>query len=349
MAQFHTLKIPQLSNKVTETQRLAVTDITIDYSSPSVNNRAVWTDANVIPQKGNPIAWRAGANMNTTITFSTDVFIEDKPLKAGTYGFHIIPDGNNFTLMFAHNYNQWGSYYLDMEKDITLKVNVKGEVSDFCEKLDYEFLNWSDNSVTIGLEWADKRIPFKVSVDLNKTVVESFRHELRGINTYHWQAWNDAAAWCLQHNTNLNEALVWINRSIQGGYNGFAANENLTNLTTKALILKKLNNEIELNSTIQAATKYASNPMEANTLSMLMLQLEQPKKALDFSSDMLNQFPEAWFLKINKGVSYYFLGQKNEALKVLKDVSSMTPIQFKNRLNQIIKEIESGTYKLPKR
>ena len=108
----------------------------------------------------------------------------------------------------------------------------------------------SDQVLVIGLEWEKRRIPFKVEVDLNTTTVESFRSELRGINTYHWQAWNDAALWCLNHNTNLEEALQWANRSINGGYGGFAADKNVTNISTKIRLLKKLDKPEELQNTI---------------------------------------------------------------------------------------------------
>ena len=245
-AQFHTLAIPHASPHVTETQKLGITDITIDYRSPALKGRDVWNNRNIVPQKGKPFPWRAGANMSTTISFTTDVTVEGQLLKAGTYGIHMIPDNNNFTIMFAHNHHQWGSYYLDTDKDVSIKINVTAVTCPESEQLDYEFLNRTSNSLVIALEWGKKRIPFKVEVDLNKTVIESLRSELRGINTYHWQAWNDAANWCLRRNTNLEEALEWVNRSINGGYRGFAGNKNWRNLTTKKRILEKLNRTKEL-------------------------------------------------------------------------------------------------------
>ena len=72
-AQFHTLNMPQGSPRVQETQRLGITEITLDYGSPALRNRDVWKD--VVPQGGDPIPWRAGANMATTIEFSTDVIL----------------------------------------------------------------------------------------------------------------------------------------------------------------------------------------------------------------------------------------------------------------------------------
>ncbi|MCO6360215.1 DUF2911 domain-containing protein [Roseivirga pacifica] len=346
-AQFHTLNIPQISNHVYEEQRLAVTDISIDYSSPSTNNRDVWNTPGIIPQNGNPIAWRAGANMNTTISFSTDVMINGQALKKGKYGFHIIPNGEDFTLLFAHNNNQWGSYYLDLEKDITLRVNVKSEACSFSEKLDYEFLNWQENAVTVALEWGEKRIPFEVSVDLNKTVVESFRSELRGINTYHWQAWNDAANWCLNHNTNLEEALAWANRSINGGYNGFAANRNTTNLITKIRLQKALDRTAEMNATIDEAIQINMDVNQANYLSIMLLQLGAVDQAHELLSREIENNPEAWFLKLNQAIAYYYSGNKKKSLKALEQVYRVTPENFKARLDQIKSEIENDTYKIP--
>lgn len=341
-AQFHTLKIPQASPRVEESQKLGVTKITINYSSPALRGRDVWND--VIPQKGNPIAWRAGANMATTIAFTTDVKIEGQSLKAGKYGLHIIPDNDTYTLLFAHNYDQWGSYYLDQEKDISLKVTVAPVSCSKSEQLDFEFLNRTENSLVVGLEWGEKRIPFTVEVDLNKTVVESFRSELRGINTYHWQAWNDAANWCLNHDTNLVEALEWVNRSINGGYGGFAADKNITNLTTKIKLLKSLNKTDEVKGSIREAMNLDVTVYEANGFIRFLLQNEYFNDALAYSELSLKTYPNTWFLERNKGISKYFLKNKKAALKDLKKALKTTPEGFQSRLSKVIEEVEQGTY-----
>lgn len=345
-AQFHTLNIPQSSPKVQETQKLGVTNITIDYSSPSVKGRDVWNNSNIIPKEGSPIAWRAGANMNTTITFSTDVLIEGQELKAGKYGFHVIPKENAYTLLFAHNNNQWGSYYLDIDKDVTLSVVVNSEESPFSEQLDFEFLDRTENSLVIGLEWGKRRIPFKVDVDLNTTTVESFRSELRGINTYHWQAWNDAANWCFNHDTNLDEALEWVNRSINGGYNGFAADKNLVNLGTKIKLLKRLNKTSELEATIVEAKTLHLTANEANGFGIFLMRNGFYQNAYEFNKAKFKQYPDAWYLQLNRGLSQYFLGNTKIAAKDVKKVLEVAPKHFHKRLNEIINEIETGTYKL---
>lgn len=345
--QFHTMKIPEVSNHVSETQTLGVTDITIDYHSPSVRSRDVWNNPNIIPQNGNPIAWRAGANMNTTISFTTDVMIEGQKLSKGTYGFHVIPKDEKYELIFAHNSNQWGSYYLDLANDVSLVVSVKAEECPSSEKLDFEFLNWSENEVTIGLEWENIRLPFKVSVDINETVISSFRSELRGINTYHWQAWNDAALWCLNHDTNLEEALEWANRSINGGFNGFAADKNVTNLTTKARLLARLDRGTELDETIKEIVSLNLSVGEVNSFTILLLQIGKPSPALQSLNDNIKKYPDTWFLKLNRALANYFLDNRKKALSELKEVKEITPDSFQVRLSEIISEVENGTYKLP--
>lgn len=345
--QFHTMKIPKVSNHVTETQTLGVTDITIDYHSPAVQGRDVWNNTNIIPQNGEPIAWRAGANMNTTITFSTDVMINGEKLSKGTYGFHVIPRDEVYELFFAHNSNQWGSYYLDLENDITLMVEVSSKECPVSEKLDFEFMNWAENEVTIALEWADRRLPFTVSVDLNETVITSFRNELRGINTYHWQAWNDAAQWCLSRNVNLEEALEWSNRSSNGGFNGFASNKNITNLTTKARILSRLDKDTELNQTVSEISSMDMSANEVNAFTIFLLRLNKPDQALKTLNINIKKYPEEWFLKLNRGLAYYFLENKTKALKELKTVKKIAPDYLQERMGEIIFEVENGTYKIP--
>lgn len=345
-AQFHTLNIPQVSPKVEESQRIGVTDITINYNSPALRDRDVWNNVNIIPQEGNPYAWRAGANMNTTIEFSTDVLIEGSSLKAGKYGFHVIPNNDTYTLIFAHNSHLWGSYYLDQEKDVTLKVIVQPASCSASEQLDFEFLNRTESSLVVGLEWGEKRIPFTVAVDLNKTVVESFRSELRGINTYHWQAWNDAANWCLTHETNLEEALEWANRSIEGGYYGFAANKNVTNVGTKIKLLKKLNKVDEMKAAIVDAKSMKVNVREAYDLNILLLHMGAYQDAFDYANSSYKIYPESWSLLLNRGISSYFLKNKKDALKDVTKVIKIAPERFSKRLNEIISEIQSDSYTL---
>lgn len=80
------LTLPQASQQAIVSQRVGLTDITVNYHRPAVNGREVWGGLVPFDQ-----VWRAGANENTTISFSTEVTVENNKIPAGIYGLHIIP------------------------------------------------------------------------------------------------------------------------------------------------------------------------------------------------------------------------------------------------------------------
>src|SRR5579863_909239 len=106
------LDLPRQSQHALVTQRIGVTDITINYHRPLANGRAVW--GTLVPYGE---VWRAGANENTTITFSDAVMIEGKPLPAGTYGLHMIPNQDQWTVIFSNMHTAWGSVSYNQSED----------------------------------------------------------------------------------------------------------------------------------------------------------------------------------------------------------------------------------------
>src|SRR5260370_28204915 len=106
------LNIPRASQRGTVSQRIGLTDITITYHRPAAGGREIW--GKTVPYGK---VWRAGANENTTITFSDDVSVEGKSLAAGTYGLHAIPDKDQWTIIFSKNSTSWGSFSYDEKED----------------------------------------------------------------------------------------------------------------------------------------------------------------------------------------------------------------------------------------
>ena len=343
-AQFHTLTMPESSPSSHLGLQVGVTQIDINYHSPSVRGRDVWNNPNIIPQNGDPIAWRAGANENTTIEFDTDVFIEGQPLKAGKYGFHILPKGHEHTLLFANPNNLWGSYYLDLDNDIALKVTVLDSMTNFSEHLQYAFYSRYQNSVIIALNWGDRQIPFTISVDLEKTCVEKFRYELNGNNTYRWQAWNDAAVWCLEHNTNLTEALEWVNRSINGGYGGFAAHRSFQNLSTKIELLDALGKTDELEDILAEISTMSFTVDDAHYMGATLLKIKQDEATLELMQKGLSLYENDFGLLFYSGIAYYYLDQPKKAIKALEQCVMHSPENFIPRLKKIQQEIQDKTF-----
>src|SRR5687768_833841 len=83
------------NKKASVSEDIGITTVKVNYSKPQVKGREgkIWgslvhygfADLHYGTSKAAP--WRAGANENTIIEFSSGVLIEGKPLPAGKYGF----------------------------------------------------------------------------------------------------------------------------------------------------------------------------------------------------------------------------------------------------------------------
>jgi len=239
------LDLPYASQAAQVKQRVGVTDITITYHRPLVNGRKIW--GGLVPTGQ---VWRAGANENTTIEFTTPVSIEGKPLPTGTYGLHMIPNADTWTVIFSKMAVAWGSYTYNQSED-ALRVDVKPHPTEMEEALEYEFEDLKPDSVAVTMKWEKVAVPFRVSVNLNDTVIASIRNQLRGRAQYSWETLNEAANFCLTHKTNLEDGLKWADLSIQN-------EERFENLSTKADLLQAMNRTDEAKKVRDHAMEVAS-------------------------------------------------------------------------------------------
>jgi hypothetical protein len=273
------------NKKASVSERIGLTDVTIRYDRPGVKGREgkVWgqlvpvgfTDPGFGSSKSSP--WRAGSNENTTFEFSTDVKIEGQSLPAGKYGFFIAYDPEECTLIFSKNSTSWGHYYYDQKED-ALRVKVKPVIlNNSVEWLKYEFMNETENSATIALQWERLSIPFKIEVDYIKEQIASFRRELRTEKGFIWQSWNQAAQWCVQHNANLEEALLWSDSATGTSFGG---DRNFQTWSTKAQILDKLGRSNEAAEVMKKALPYG-NMSEIHQYGRQLVTLKKPKEALE--------------------------------------------------------------------
>ena len=193
-AQATELNLPTISQRAVVTQRIGLTDITIIYHEPLVGGRELW--GKVIPYGK---VWRAGANENTTITFADDVSVEGKPLAAGTYGLHMIPNADQWTIIFSKNSTSWGSFSYD-EKEDALRVTTKAQPAEFEEALEYSFEDVKPDSTAVTLRWVKLAVPFRVSADVNAIVLRSIQNQLRNTGGFTWAGYDEAALWLLDTN-----------------------------------------------------------------------------------------------------------------------------------------------------
>lgn len=274
------LELPDASQLAVTKQRIGLTDITITYYRPLVNGRKIW--GGVVPLGE---VWRAGANQNTTIKFSDAVSVEGQPLAKGTYGLHMIPTADSWTVIFSKMSSAWGSYTYKQEED-ALRVNVKPLQGEMKEALEFAFEDLTPDTAKITVRWEKIVVPFKVAIDAEITVA-NIRNQMRGRAQYEWDALNDAAQFCLNKKTNLDEALKWADASIQN-------EERFENLTTKADLLKAMNKPDEAKKIWDQALAKAT----AVRLYSHARQLQSEKKgaeAMEILKVVVQRFPDTVF------------------------------------------------------
>ena len=124
-AQAPQLILPKASPRATVSQTVGLTEISITYDRPGVNGRPIW--GTLVPWDS---VWRAGANENTVIAFSSPVRVGDTDVPAGRYGLHMIPSRPEWTVILSRQANAWGSFSYDPAEDL-LRVKVTPTKGDF--------------------------------------------------------------------------------------------------------------------------------------------------------------------------------------------------------------------------
>ncbi|MFN8290970.1 MAG: DUF2911 domain-containing protein [Chitinophagaceae bacterium] len=335
------------NKKASVSERVGLTDVTIHYDRPGVKGREgkIWgqlvhtgfTDLGFGSSKSSP--WRAGANENTTFSFSTDVKIEGQPLPAGQYGFFVAYGPEECTLIFSKNSTSWGSYYYNPAED-ALRVNVKPQPLDkSVEWLKYEFSNETENSAMVSLQWEKLAIPFRIEVDYIKDQLASFRRELRTEKGFIWQSWDQAAQWCLQRNTNLDEALLWADSATSAGFGG---EKSFSAWSTKAQLLNKLGRNTEAAEVMKKALPFASM-QEVHQYGRQLLNLKNYKEAFEVFKMNYDKNPGQFTTLMGMTRGYSALGDFKNALKYANMALPLAPdANNKNNVMTIIDKLKQG-------
>jgi hypothetical protein len=229
-----------------------------------VKDRKIWGE--LVPYGQ---VWRTGANENTTISFGTPVRIGGKELPAGIYGLQTIPTEGDWTVIFSKDAELWGAFNYKPEND-ALRIQAKPQTAEFRERMTFDIEDVTDTSAKVVLRWEKLSVPFTVEVDTPKLVSEKAKSALG------WQTPFQAANYCIQNNTCLEDASRWLDASI-------ALQETFNNLRAKAMLLAKKNDSkgaVSYAERALAAAKTAQqppNPQQVKELETMMADWRKGK------------------------------------------------------------------------
>ena len=327
LAQSFVLDLPDPSQRAEISQRIGITNITINYHRPLVKNRKIWDG--LVPYGK---VWRAGANENTTITFSDPVVIEGKPLDKGAYGLHMIPNADEWTIIFSKNSTSWGSFTYDQAED-ALRVTVKPMAADMHEALTYDFDQLQPDSAVVELEWEKVAVPFKVSVDVHDVVEASLKKQLRNLSQYTWMSWNDAANYLLTEKIALDDALTYANKSIEN-------EDRYDNEITKSGVLKALGRKDEAATAEKKALELAS-PLQIHFYARQLQGEKRNEEAFAIFRENAKKHPDQWFVHTGLARMYCAQGKFDDATKEMKLAVAAAPDNQKSYLDGLEKRLEA--------
>ncbi|MDP2385456.1 MAG: DUF2911 domain-containing protein [Bacteroidota bacterium] len=328
-------------------ERIGITDVTINYDRPGVKGREGkiygtdvvyegFTDISKEYGTSTNAPWRAGANENTTIEFSTAVKVEGKDLPAGKYGFFVAYGKEECTVIFSKDNAVWGNFFYN-EKNDALRVKVKTVTLDkSVEWLKYEFINQTKNSATIALQWEKVMIPFKVEVDLIKTQLDEYTQALKTDKGFAWQSWIEGVNFCLKNNVNTEEALKWCDVALQ-------FDKNFQILIAKAQVQEKLGKQAEADVLKKEAFPMASMD-DLHNYGKQLIATKKSAEALEIFKMNAKQNPKKFTTSMGLTRGYSANGDYKSALVNAKVALTLAPDETNKKFVEgIIKKLEAGT------
>jgi tetratricopeptide (TPR) repeat protein len=341
---------PSGNNQKSEvTQYMGLAKVTIVYNSPDVAGRPIYNTEIVHyglknlnfakSTEANPSPWRAGANENTTITFSHDVTIEGQPLKAGTYGLHMIAGADEWTIIFSNNSSAWGSFSYTPAED-ALRVKVKPVASEFNEFLTYDFTDRLQNSCTARMQWEKIAVPFKIAVPNGDDLyVKKLRDEMTSNKGFAWQNAVAAANYLANKKTNLDEAMEWLNSFTNPPRNI----KYFQILAAKGNVLKAQGKQAEADAVMKEAINLPDATAGQISNYGRSLIKDRPKDAMVVFETGYKRFPGSSTALMGMARGYNANGDNKKALKFAQDaLKAETDPAAKTAIEGMVKKLEKG-------
>lgn len=200
------LKVPAPSPAQTIKQAFALSDVTIEYSRPSMKGRVIFGD---LVAYGKP--WRTGANGSTKITFADDVKIEGTAVSAGTYALYTIPNKDTWEIILNKDLTLGGNTDGYKKENDVLHITVKANTAE--EKIEtftIDMANMAPTSMYINLIWDKTRVGFNVTTDIDAKVMKAIETNVMKDNRPYFQA----ASYYYDNNKDLKLAGEWADKAL---------------------------------------------------------------------------------------------------------------------------------------
>ncbi len=200
------IKTPAPSPGAKITQTVGLTDITVEYSRPSMKGRTIF--GGLVPYGE---MWRTGANKNTMVTFSAPVNISGKDLKAGTYSLFTVPGQTEWEIIFYTDTENWGTpEKWDAAKE-AVRFKAKAEKIDFgIESFMIDLGDLTNDGCVVGIGWEKTWVSFPIKLTTDEVVAASIKKTMAGPSADDYYS---AGRYYFESGKDLKQAYEWLHKS----------------------------------------------------------------------------------------------------------------------------------------
>ena len=190
-------------------QTVGLTDITVEYSRPSMRGRAIFGD--LVPYDK---VWRTGANARTKITFSDDVTFGGTDVKAGTYALLTKPGTSSWDV-YLYTEADGGGLPREWD-DSKVAAKASAPVVSFPKEMAVQtftitFDDLSDTGANLGLLWDTVYVPVKIGVGADAVVMENIDRVMNGPGAGDYYT---AAVYYMNAGKDINKAKEWMDKAM---------------------------------------------------------------------------------------------------------------------------------------
>ena len=202
------VKTPQPSPVASVKQAIGLSEVVVEYSRPSANDRKVF--GNLVPMNQ---LWRTGANGSTDITFGQEAQFNGVKVPAGKYALYTMPSSGEWEVVLYKDTEQWGAPKQLDDKLIVAKTKVKALKNPlFVETFSIDFNDLKTDQANLIMSWENTMVKVPIVMDSKKQVLESINSTL---STKEAKAsdYHQAASYYLQEKMDLKKALEYATKA----------------------------------------------------------------------------------------------------------------------------------------
>lgn len=189
-------------------QKVALTNISIEYSRPSVRGREIF--GKLIPYGE---VWRTGANKATKLTVDTDMMIGGTAVEEGSYSLFTVPGKKEWKVILNEETELWGTGDYNPDHNVA-EFTIKPEKSDKTETMLFYFDQINNGEANLIFEWAEIQLTIPVEVEYMERSIENIQTELDKLDSK-FRIYNNAASFYLENDMDSEKALEYAEKSVE--------------------------------------------------------------------------------------------------------------------------------------